>query len=321
MAGTYQLDGLTTGDRSAAGAAAQEAWRDWCCRVHGHFDFEFDDHSYRGRVVRQHTRTYQLIAWTGETEVVKRSARSIRRDPRGHYELLVPLRGRFKVGHDDEASWIRPGDMALIPMDLPSAVAHATGAAALTLLVPVGLVEQRLGPAVVRSQKIVGDKGLSRVSRDFVVSLLRQRAHLSGPEFDAACDRVVDLVCLAVDGGQRLPEQTAGAAVADAVRRYVREHVTDPGLSVSAMASAIGWSPRYIQAVLAREGTTPTELIRTQRLDLAHAKLSNPNLAGQTITAIAASVGFTSSSAFSQAYRQRFGCSPRDARPLHRRGQ
>ncbi|WP_338897720.1 helix-turn-helix domain-containing protein [Streptomyces sp. TG1A-60] len=312
---------MTTGGQATAGAAAQDAWRDWCCQVHGHFDFEFDDRPYRGRLVRQRTPTYQLIAWTGDVEVVKRSARGIRRDPRGHYELLVPLRGQMKVGQDDEASWLKPGDMALVPMDLPFNVAHATGAVALTLLVPAGLVEQRLGPAAVRRQKIVGDKGLSRVSRELVVSLLRERAHLSGAEFDAACDRAVDLLCLTVDGEERLPEHTAAASVADAVRRYVREHVTDHRLSVTAMAAAIGWSPRYIQAVLAREGTTPTELIRNQRLDLAHAKLSNPNLAGQTIAAIAMSVGFTSPSAFSHAYRVRFGCSPRDVRRSDHRSQ
>ncbi|PKW00028.1 AraC family transcriptional regulator [Amycolatopsis echigonensis] len=308
----YQLDSLAVGDGTTVGAAAQDAWRDWCRAAHGRFDFAFDTDVYRARLVRQHTPTYQLIGWTGDTELVTRRARDVRRDPRGHYELLVPLRGSLNVGPDGAVRQLEPGEMALVPFDVPFQCGQGADAAALTLLVPAERVEGRLGSRAIRGHRVFGSKGLARASRDLVVSLLRERAHLSGADFDAGCDRVVDLFCLARDGATAEP--SAGGTVLDAVRRHIREHATDPELSVSAIATAVGWSTRYVQTVLARAGTTPTELIRRERLDLARTRLSNPTLAGQTIAAVAASVGFASPSAFSHAYREHFGCSPRETR-------
>lgn len=314
----YQIDGLVTGDRATAGAAAQDAWRDWCSDVHGEFGIDFHAESYRGRVLRQRTATYQLVSWTGEAEHVRREARGIRRDPRGHYELFVPLRDRLHVGRDAVDRALQVGEMALVPIDAPFHVAHADGAAALTLLIPFERIDRRLGLVSPRGQRIVGRKGLPAVTRDLLVSLIRERDNLSGADFDAVCDRIVDLFCLAAAGDQRMPLPYGGAAVLDAVRRYVRDHVTDPDLSVAVMCSAIGWSPRYVQAVLAREGTTATELIRCERLDLARARLGSPTFAAQSIADVAASVGFSSPSAFSSAFRLRFGTSPSEARRVYR---
>jgi AraC-like DNA-binding protein len=274
----------------------------------------FDSDSYRGHVVRQRTDAYQLIGWTSEAELITRSTRGIRRDPRGHCELLVPLKGDLFVGRDEPESRLRPGAMALVPVDSPYKIAHETGAVALTLLIPHERVAHRLGPATDRGQLVLGDKGLPRVSRDLLVSLLRERSDLSGGDFDSVCDRVVDLFCLAAAGETRLPEQSGATAVVDSVLGYVREHATDPDLSVAALAAAVGWSPRYIQATLARHGTTASDLIRSERLELARTRLANRAFAAHSIASIAAAVGFNSPSAFTSAYRQHFGYSPRHTR-------
>lgn len=313
----YQVDGLITGSHPMNGATAQNAWRDWCCDIHGTFDMSFGSDSYRGRVVRQRTSTYQLLSWTSEAELITRSASGIRRDPRGIYELLVPLKGTFFIGSDSADQRIEPGAIVLVPVDLPFTVAHDRGAAALTLLVPYERLEHRLAPGSERGLCILGEKGLPRVCRDLLVSLLHERSAVSGAEFDSVCDRVVDLFCLALAGDSRLPESSAHA-VLDAVRRHVRQHVTDPELSVAATARAIGWSPRYVQALLAQLGTSPSELIRTERLELARARLANPAFASRSIASIAASVGFSSPSAFASAYRRHFGYSPRETRSAWR---
>ncbi|MBP2329018.1 AraC-like DNA-binding protein [Kibdelosporangium banguiense] len=310
---TYQLDGLVTGDQAIRGTAAHDAWRDWCSNVHGEFGITFDTDSYRGRVIRQRSATYQLVGWTGEKELVKRERQGIRRDPRGHYELFVPLSGELRVGQESADHRLNPGEMTLVPIDAPFHVGHGDGARALTLLIPFDRIDQRLGTVSPRGQRVIGNKGIARVTRDLLASLLREREDLSGSYFDAACDRVVDLFCLAAVGDEHLPA-TSGAAVRDAVRRYIRQHATEPELTLPAIAAAIGWSPRYIQAVLARENTTATDLIRAERLELARNKLANPAFAAQTITAIATSVGFHSASSFSTAYRRRFGHCPRDTR-------
>ncbi|WP_309237255.1 helix-turn-helix domain-containing protein [Actinomadura sp. BRA 177] len=98
------------------------------------------------------------------------------------------------------------------------------------------------------------------------------------------------------------------------MRRYVREHATDPGLTGTAMAQHLGWSLRQIQLALQRAGTTPRELIREERLRLVRDRLRNPLYRHVTITDLAHATGFSSASALSHAFRQRFGVSPRELR-------
>ncbi|GAA3528370.1 helix-turn-helix transcriptional regulator [Nocardioides daeguensis] len=311
---TYTIDGITTGTGSHPGTSAHEAWRDWCSMVHGEFRVDFPEDSYRGRVRRQRTETFELVSWLGESEYVRRESRGIRRDPRGHYELVMPVQKRLHVGPEGADHALVPGEMALLPIDTPFHLAHDDGLQGLMLLIPFQRIDDRLGTAGHRVHHIVADKGLARVTRDLLLSLVRERDHLTGEEFDAAVDRAVDLVCLAVTGEQPTSSRSGDAAVLGAVRRYVREHATDIDFAVQTMAAAIGWSPRYIQSVLARAGLTATELARTERLELARLRLASPAFDHHSISDVAASVGFQSPSAFTAAFRRHFGATPREVR-------
>jgi AraC-like DNA-binding protein len=104
------------------------------------------------------------------------------------------------------------------------------------------------------------------------------------------------------------------AEVESAIRGYVRAHVRDPRLDGADIAAALGWSLRLVQLVLQRGGTTPTELIRLERLSLARALLEDPRQRHRTIAAIAAECGFGSAAAFTKAFLAGFGMSPRAIR-------
>ncbi len=151
---------------------------------------------------------------------------------------------------------------------------------------------------------------MGRVTRDLVAALVDERNQLTASEFDAACDRTVDLFCMAVSGN----EDGAGSADDDiraAVLRYVRAHATDQELCLAEVAAAVGWSTRQIQIVLARTGESFSDAVRTERLDLARDRLTDPRWAARGVAFIAGSVGYGSASAFSTAFTRRFGRSPR----------
>lgn len=308
----YQLDTLTA---RADDADSVQAWHEWCSGIHGTLQIALDTEAFQGITARQRTATYELVNWCSGEEMIARSSRDIRGDERGHYEILVPLDGSQYIGDSGADERLAPGAMALLPIDSPFHLAHGSGASAVTLLVPA----QRLDDRIARSgggrqTRILGDAGLPRVCRDLIVSLYAARDDLSGSEFDLICDRVVDLFSLAVVGDSQVPLETGGDAVYAAVRRYIRENATDPDLSIGSMAADISWSPRYIQAVLARHGTTATDLIRTERLELARTRLTSPAFARHNVAAVGASVGFGSPSAFAAAFRRHFGATPRDVR-------
>ncbi|MBB4932767.1 AraC-like DNA-binding protein [Lipingzhangella halophila] len=64
-------------------------------------------------------------------------------------------------------------------------------------------------------------------------------------------------------------------------------------------------------------GTTPRELIREERLVLARDRLTIQAYRGTPIFELAHRTGFGSASAFSTAFRQRFGVTPRELRRAH----
>ncbi len=57
---------------------------------------------------------------------------------------------------------------------------------------------------------------------------------------------------------------------------------------------------------------TPIEYLRNVRLDLAHEELRRSSQSDTSVTDVALNSGFSSSSKFSEYYRERYGCSPSD---------
>lgn len=79
-----------------------------------------------------------------------------------------------------------------------------------------------------------------------------ERDHLTDPHFNAVSDRVVELLCMLTLGDDRPDGAGQLTDVEAMVRRHVREHAADPGLTGTSMAHALGWSLRQIQLALQR---------------------------------------------------------------------
>jgi AraC-like DNA-binding protein len=169
--------------------------------------------------------------------------------------------------------------------------------------------------AVTREPTVLdGSTGLGRVVRQMVATLQEEREQFSEGTFDIACDRLLDLVCLAADGGRDSAPAEQRATVEAEIRRYIRQHAYDAELDAAQIAQALGWSPRYIQRVLQASGTTPRDLIRHERLQLARSRLANVSWAATSISQIAHACGFGSHATFATAFRQQFGRTPSDVR-------
>lgn len=305
----YRITRLAT---EQTGDDAQDAWRSWVSMLQGRFDFTFYDEGYVGSIVQQSSPAYKLAQWTGAPETISRSTRDISRDRRDDYRLIAPLAGSIHIRHGDGDARVGVGQLALIHIDAPVTLTHE-GVTSLALTIPGDRLARRFGPRP-PVHRMLADVGLPRVVRDLLISVAEQRDALTGPGFDSACDRVVDLLSLAAAGQPNLDDSSTDAVVRSAITAYVREHAVDPDITVASMSAAIGWSVRQVQAVLFRAGTTASELIRSERLELARLMLTNPAFAAHDVARIASAVGFGSASAFSTAYRRHFGVTPSDTR-------
>ena len=249
----------------------------------------------------------------GARQSIARAPRHVRTDPRGTFELLVPLRGSAVARIGDEAAELAVGAAALCDFDRPMHFSHGADFAALSLVVPqseISARDTRLGEV---TSVIDMTKGPGALVAHLARTLHDQRAHLQQQAFDVSCEGLVDLMCLAAAGANDAPLQHSDS-VADTVRKYIRAHAVERNLDVRRIAHALGWSTRHIQAVLQECGTTARDLIRTERLHLAHTRLVSRTWRDASITDIAYASGFSTPSLFASAFRTEFAMTPTVAR-------
>ena len=97
------------------------------------------------------------------------------------------------------------------------------------------------------------------------------------------------------------------------VKRYIREHIHEP-LDRETLAAVAGFSiPHFHRVFTAQVGESAASYVRRLRLERAGRKL---RMGAVDITEVALAAGYESHAAFSKAFKQQFGLSPREFRQL-----
>jgi AraC-like DNA-binding protein len=146
---------------------------------------------------------------------------------------------------------------------------------------------------------------------------------LSGPAPSAELAEVLtrqlrELSLLTLTAGRRSVDQPALSAISGArlglMKRDIEQHLTDPTLDANWLAPRHGITPRYVQMLFERDGTTASGFIRLRRLMLAYSQLRDPAFARHRIGDVALDCGFSDLSNFNRAFRRQFGATPSEVR-------
>lgn len=166
---------------------------------------------------------------------------------------------RFR--QDDRTVQVAPGQCAVVTKARPFDFAQAQRAQGWVMNIPAGSLplEAGAGPAVLDSRQGVGS-----VAFGLIGELGKQRAAVDGVGFATTYDMAIELLKLCLRSGRELP--TTLGAVDAAVRDHIGRHATDPELTPTAIAHHLGWSMWQVQLALQNTGTTPSRLIRAERL-------------------------------------------------------
>lgn len=311
--GTYLTESSTTSE--AAPGERADLWSEHVRSYHCQLDYGFPSTAdFHGGTIRQCTDTYQLVEFWSDKVRYTRTPRQVRQDTDGDYRFLLPLSGDLVVRQDDQEARLPPGAGSLITLGAPFDLLHDDATRAFIMTIPSRELDGPLNRSSPLAAGLDLTRGLGRVVRDMLTGLSEERETLTSGQFDAVSDRIVELLCMLAVGDDRPDSPGHLAGVHTMVRRYAREHAADPELNGAALARALGWSLRQVQVALQRAGTTPRELIREERLRLARERLRSPAYRHMTIADLAYASGFSSASAFSTAFRQRFEVSPREIR-------
>ncbi|MEV0292918.1 helix-turn-helix domain-containing protein [Nocardia sp. NPDC050710] len=147
--------------------------------------------------------------------------------------------------------------------------------------------------------------------------LATHRDTMSGWEFVRINARLADLLTEALDE-RRAPYQDRLASIAKDAAAHIERYSDDPALTPAAIADHLGCSRRQLELALRTMNTAPALFLRETRLKRARRRLRDPFTVG-TVDAIAFASGFSSLSAFREAFRKRYGVQPGQVREARAR--
>src|SRR5215467_16408522 len=97
-------------------------------------------------------------------------------------------------------------------------------------------------------------------------------------------------------------------AIYERAQAFIHDHLRDPDLSIDQISMALGCTKRYLHMLFSERGITVSDYIWRARLQNCRQELETHG--GKTITDVAYSWGFSSSSHFSRVFRKSFGIAP-----------
>jgi AraC-like DNA-binding protein len=281
---------------------------------HCRLDYRFPSRTdFRGHTNLRRTDAYQLVGWKSDAVTYRRSPRLIRADPDDDYRLIVPLAGQLTFRSDDGHATLTPGMASLVLLDQPFTMSMSDGMQGLISTIPRQEIRHRLNRVAPPTRPLDLTTGLGRVAAGMVSGLYTESAALTDLQFNTVSEQLVNLLCMQILG-EPASSPTHLTHVEATARRYIHAHAEDPDLIGARVASALGWSLRQIQLAFSAAGTTPSEAIREERLQLARDRLRSPAYRHRSITEIASDLGFGSASSFTKAFRRRFDTTPSQLR-------
>jgi AraC-like DNA-binding protein len=237
----------------------------------------------------------------------------------GHSENLAARVSRRETAIESGEAFLLPcGDRATVTVPRPSQF--------VLLRLPRAAVAERVRDlgAIYCRPIAAGTPALSLAKR--YLGLLGEASDaLVAPELQhAAVTHLYDLLAIILgatkDAAHIAERRGLRAARLEVMKNDIARSLHDPNLSIRALASRHGVTPRYVQRLFEQTGGTFTEHVIAQRLVRANRLLSDPRLSERSVTSIAFAVGFGDLSYFNRAFRKRFGVTPSDVRAIARSG-
>jgi AraC-like DNA-binding protein len=262
---------------------------------------------------------------------VRSNATTIRRTPRLARDDLEPsiflglqVSGRSMVIQDGREAVLKPGDMAVYDTTRAYTLVNDGGIHQHYFRVPrtdLALSDSvisrvsavRLGPA--NPTAALAATYLGRLAR------MQQRS-ASGTTSDAVARPSIELIRALI--GTSLDQPALAAEPLEGtlelrIVEYMRTHLADHDLTAARIAADHSISVRQLYKILGRRGLTPSDWVRTHRLEECRHDLAKATARDVTVETIARRWGFTDATNFSRAFREAYGLSPRAWRDQRQR--
>jgi len=204
---------------------------------------------------------------------------------------------------------IAPGDCLAYDVSCPHSIVSPAFTRHEVVIVPKELLQERgFRLSKMSACKLSARTGTGRIAYDFVHAAFDEATKLSPYNANGVADSLIDLLLLPLREADTMFDRAGPEAMYVRAQAFIREHLRDPDLSIEQISAALGCTKRYLHMLFSDRGMTVSDYMWHARLQNCRHELETQ--AGKTITDVAFSWGFSSSSHFSRVFRKYFGVVP-----------
>ena len=232
-----------------------------------------------------------------------------------NYLGVVLLSGSYLLEQNGREVFLQPGDMTIYDTTQPHRIHCSRQFSKLLVSIPRRVLRSRLaGVEHCTALRIPGDHGIGAVASSMLHNTARQVTSLKQDEFTALAGHALDLFTLSLASirPQTYTLSRSRSLSLGKVKDFVERHLADPALDTAQVAVGTGLSGRYINDLFRDENTSLMRYVWQRRLDHCRQDILSSLHNGHRISEIALRWGFNDLSHFSRAFRQKFGCAPRE---------
>jgi AraC-like DNA-binding protein len=287
-----------------------QIWSDALTDLCGRFDIDpMAASSFEARI--NYTTVSQLKLCQIEASQ-HRIAHTAAREKLSQHPFVKILFQTYGISHFEQAGRhidIQPGDCFAYDVSCPHSIVSPSLTRHEVVIVPKELLRERgFHTSKMSPCKLSARNGTGRIAHDFVLAAFDEANSLSPHNATGVADSLIDLLLLPLREADTMFDRVGPEAMYIRAQAFIREHLRDPDLSIDQISAALGCTKRYLHMLFSDKGMTVSDHIWRARL--LHCRQELETQAGKTITDVAFSWGFSSSSHFSRVFRKHFGFVP-----------
>ncbi|HKO70375.1 MAG TPA: helix-turn-helix domain-containing protein, partial [Bradyrhizobium sp.] len=241
-----------------------------------------------------------------------RLAHPVSRGKSGDHPYVKILFQTYGVSHfeqDGRRFDLAPGDCLAYDVSCPHTIVSPSLTRHEVVVVPKEvLMERGFHSAKLPACKLSARSGTGRIAHDFMHAAFGEAALLSPQTALGVADTLIDLLLLPLREAGTTFDRGGPLALYVRAQAFINEHLRDPDLSIDQISAELGCTKRYLHMLFSERGMTVSDYIWQARLQ--HCRQELEAHGGKTITDVAFSWGFSSSSHFSRVFRKYFGIVP-----------
>jgi AraC-like DNA-binding protein len=300
-------------------AKRRQAWRDAICEIYLQVDCAAEENGdYDGFSREAKFGAVTLTDTLISPQVVRRQGQHIAHFDKDCYYVGIEHIGRVDIRQAAGSVILRPGIGGIYYANEPYSLSCDVKSRQFWIELPREAFDKRFdsgGPPRLTHFNL--GRGLGRIASEFCAVLAAESENLDSESRAKLGEQFMDILALAVSvrpDHETADDRSVQQARLRSVKAYIDAHLSDPNLSLATIAKKNGISLRYLHQLFRLMDMSASEWLRLRRLQRCHDLLTSPRHATQSITEIAYSMGFSSSSHFSNLFRAQFGLRPSDVR-------